>query len=425
MFILCALVATVFSSSCDDEKREADTVDVTDSAGDLEGFGEAEVDVDVGAESVEPLFRCELEQARSLEATPDMIQRWPSIVLNPDQSSYTACWKDQTGPMQEESRLMDVSWNESVRLVDGADYTSLITTSSGYASAWTSVGNAGIFGALFDESGTRQSPILQIDTSGYDDCRNPTITDFGDDYYAAWNCDSEEDSPDIIFTIIDSSFATYSILENVTQHGASSGPIIINADGQALLVYRHFPPGNYFLPGGLKMARIDAQHQLVDEVEVQPLVENFKVEGVQAIYTGNAIAIAWALQLGMGGPSKIYFARFDATGQLLTGPVLVAESETSFISPRTYLAFDGSVFLLAYNDDRECTQSGARLWAVIIDVDGQPLIEPFIMGGLPDSNVSEAAIIAGAAGEFGILWFDARDDPIGHDPWFATLVCSY
>jgi len=121
--------------------------------------------VDVGAESVEPLFRCELEQARSLEATPDMIQRWPSIVLNPDQSSYTACWKDQTGPMQEESRLMDVSWNESVRLVDGADYTSLITTSSGYASAWTSVGNAGIFGALFDESGTRQSPILQIDTS--------------------------------------------------------------------------------------------------------------------------------------------------------------------------------------------------------------------------------------------------------------------
>lgn len=144
--------------------------------------------------------------------------------------------------------------------------------------------------------------------------------------------------------------------------------------------------------------------------------------GAAVAWTGTVLGVVW--QDRRDGDYEIYFNRLTPDGDTL-GPAQRVTFTPGF-SINASIAWTGSEFLLAWQDERDSRDTGAyEIYAQRIDGEGRQIGENVRITNDPAN--SEAPIIASSPRGTAIVWLDGRGGAIG-DPtgsrgiWFNTLT---
>ncbi len=156
--------------------------------------------------------------------------------------------------------------------------------------------------------------------------------------------------------------------------------------------------------------------------QIQLTLNQSDAYGAAVAWTGTVLGIVW--QDRRDGDYEIYFNRLTPDGETLGPSQRVTFANGFSINPS--IAWTGTDFLLAWQDERDSVGTGAyEIYAQRIDAQGRQIAENQRITNDPAN--SEAPMIAAGASGAAIVWLDGRGGDITNPTgsrgiWFATFT---
>jgi hypothetical protein len=143
-------------------------------------------------------------------------------------------------------------------------------------------------------------------------------------------------------------------------------------------------------------------------------VANSDSAGGPVVWTGDRYGVAW--QERPNSDYEIYFRLLDAEGKTVeTNPVHVSDGLPGF-SVNPDLAWSGSKFVAAWQDERE---GNFGIYGQLIDIDGQLVGGDVLLSDGSDTFDNESPVVAASSLGVGVVW--ARGGTAAHFVRFRTF----
>jgi hypothetical protein len=338
-------------------------------------------------------------------------------------SEYGASWvENRDGNNEIYFARMDSSGNKigsDIRVTDDDASSwgpSVTWNGSEYGISWRDDRDRGgswyeIYFARLNSSGNKIGSDVRV-TYGYRS-GNPSLVWTGSEYGISW--EDNKGYNEIYFARLDSSGNKIGVDVRVTDDISDSiNPSLAWTSSEYGISWEEDRDGNkeiYFTRLDSSGIKIGSDIRLTNDAEysADPCL----------VWTGSEYGVSW--YDGRDGNSEIYFAKVDSSGTKIGSDVRVTNDSANSYIPS--LAWTGSEFGHSWYDDRD---GNNEIYFARMDSAGNKIGSD--MRVTNDSFISNAPSLVWAGSEYGVTWYDDRDDDdadgtIENEIYFTRISC--
>ena len=262
------------------------------------------------------------------------------------------------------------------------------------------------------------SDTLLVDSpsSGWAWIPGPVWT--GSQYAVAWMDNRDEPNNEIYFGVFSSSGVPISSPVRITRNNLWDEYAVkpIWTGSNFIVTFNEYQPDG---TSRCKIARFDGSGNLLSGPNT--LIDESSIFCVPAwVPAENRFGVSWVTGNG-SAVSDLRFAIFNSTGSLVAGPVSVYNPPSISIYPITTFHSDLNVFSISWVE-APSLDSGGECYYAEIDT-GASLVTPPTQVSASGNKVYTLCTHAWTGSAYGFAWQDDRDFPTAGEVYFAIMGC--